>query len=109
MTPAILDEPIKGQQRRKSRSHALHARRRVVATLRVAKNSLCAVGKLNNSYSHVALYARPGGPDNQPDAYLWRLTNSKVPKTFHMEDTKWWFLELIPIELKEGNESCALP
>ena len=26
-----------------------------------------------------------------------------LPKTFHVEDTKWWLLELIPIEPKEGK------
>ena len=33
----------------------------------------------------------------------WRLTNGKVPKTFHegSHNTKWWLLELIPIEVKE--------
>jgi hypothetical protein len=67
--------------------------------LRAAKNSHCA-GRSNNSYSHVALYACPGDPDDHPGAYFWRLTNGKVPKTFHVEDTKWWLLELIPIELK---------
>jgi hypothetical protein len=43
--------------------------------------------------------------DNQPEAYLWRLTNGKVPKTFHAgsHNTKWWLLELIPIEVKEGK------
>jgi hypothetical protein len=70
--------------------------------LRVAKK-LTLRRRLNNSYSHVALYARPGGPDNHPGAYFWRLTNRKVPKTFHMEDMKWWLLELIAIELKEGK------
>ena len=43
----------------------------------------------------MALYACPGGPDNHPGAYFWRLTNGKVPKTFHADDTKWWLLELI--------------
>jgi hypothetical protein len=75
---------------------------RVVATLASGKK-LTLRRRLNNSYSHVALYARPGGPDNHPGAYFWRLTNGKVPKTFHVEDTKWWLLELIPIELKEGK------
>ena len=70
--------------------------------LRVAKK-LTLRRRSNNSYSHVALYACPGAPDNHPGAYLWRLTNGKVPKTFHMEDTKWCLLELIPIELKEGK------
>jgi hypothetical protein len=56
----------------------------------------------------VTLYGDPG-VDNQPEAYFWRLTNGKVPKAFRVEDTKWWLLELIQIELKEGNESCALP
>ena len=41
MTPAILDEPIRGvlQQRRKSLSHALHARTwfRIVGTLASGK------------------------------------------------------------------------
>jgi|SRR5262245_2840053 len=45
----------------------------------------------------------PWRPDNHPGAYFWRLTNGKVPKTFHMEDTKWWLLELIPIELQKGK------
>src|SRR5271168_4190831 len=30
--------------------------------------------------------------DNHPGAYFWRLTNGKVAKTFHVEDTKWWLL-----------------
>ena len=47
----------------------------------------------------MALYAYLS-VDNQPEAYFWRLTNRKVPKTFHVEDTKWWILGLIPIELK---------
>jgi hypothetical protein len=106
MTPAILDEPIRGavQQRRKSRSHALHVRTwfRVEVTLASGKK-LTLRRRSNNSYSHVALYARPGGPDNHPGAYFWRLTNGKVPKTFHVKDTKWWLLELIPIGLKEGK------
>jgi hypothetical protein len=46
MTPAILDEPIRGavQQRRKSQSHALHARTwsRVVGTLASGKKLTCA-------------------------------------------------------------------
>jgi hypothetical protein len=56
-----------------------------------------------NGYSHVALYAYSGA-DNQPECYVWRLTNDKVPKTFHEgpHKTKWWPLELIPIEVKEG-------
>jgi hypothetical protein len=97
------------QQRRKSRSHALHARAwfRVVATLASGKK-LTLRRRSNNSYSHVTLYGDPG-VDNQPEAYFWRLTNGKVPKAFRVEDTKWWLLELIQIELKEGNESCALP
>ena len=74
----------------------------MVATLASGKK-LTLRRRSNNSYSHVALYACPGGPDNHPGAYLWRLTNGKVPKTFHVEDTKWWLLELIPIELKEGK------
>ena len=65
--------------------------------LRVEKNSL--LRRRSTSYSHVALHACPG-VDNQPEAYFWRLTNGKVSKTFHVEDTKWWLLELIPIELK---------
>jgi hypothetical protein len=75
------------QQRRKSRARTLHARTwfRVVATLASGKK-LTLRRRLNNSYSHVALYARPGGPDNHPGAYF--LTNRKVPKTFHMEDMK---------------------
>jgi hypothetical protein len=70
--------------------------------LRVGKK-LTLRRRSSNSYSHVALYACPGGPDNYPGAYFWRLTNGKVPKTFHVEDTKWWLLELIPIEPKEGK------
>ena len=107
MTPPILDEPIRGavQQRRKSRSHALHTRTwfRVVATLASGKK-LTLRRRSNNSYSHIALYACPG-VDNQPEAYLWRLTNGKVPKTFHAgsHNTKWWLLELIPIEVREGK------
>ncbi len=56
-----------------------------------------------NGYSHVALYAYPGA-DNQPECYFWRLTNGKVPKTFHEgpHKTKWWLMELIPIEVEEG-------
>ena len=57
----------------------------------------------NNSYSHVALYACPGGPDNHPGAYFWRLTNGKVTKTFHVEDKKRWLLELIPIQPQGGK------
>jgi len=40
---------------------------------------------------------------NQPECYFWRLTNGKVPKMFHEgpHNTKWWLLELIPIEVKE--------
>ena len=105
MTPAILNESIKSalQQRRKSRSHAFHARTwfRIVATLASGKK-LTLRRRSNNRYSHVALYACPG-VDNQPEAYFWRLTNGKVAKTFHVENTKWWLLELIPIELKEGK------
>ena len=104
MTPAIIDEPIRGvlQQRRQSRSHALHARTwfRIVGTLASGKK-LTLRRRSSNSYSHLALYACPGGPDNHPGAYFWRLTNGKVPKTFHLEDTKWWLLELIPIQPKE--------
>jgi hypothetical protein len=39
-----------------------------------------------------------------PNATSWRLTNGKVPKTFHEgpHKTKWWLLELIPIEVEEG-------
>ena len=100
MTPPILDEPIRGavQQRRKSRAHALHGWTwfRIVGTLASGKK-LTLRRRSNNSYSHVALCACPG-VDNQPEAYFW--TNGKVPKTFHMEDTKWWLLGLIPIELK---------
>jgi hypothetical protein len=40
-----------------------------------------------NGYSHVALYACPDGVDNHPGAYFWRLTNGKVPKTFHTGPT----------------------
>jgi len=89
---------------------ALHARTwfRVVATLASGKK-LTLRRRLNNSYSHVALYAHPGGPDNHPGAYYWRLTNGKVPKTFHMEDTKWWLLELIPIELQKGKWKLCAP
>ena len=38
-----------------------------------------------------------------PEAYFWRLTNGKAPKTFHegAHNTKWWLLELIPIEVKK--------
>ena len=103
MTPPILDEPIRiaMQQRRKSRSHALHGRTwfRIVGTLASGKK-LTLRRRSNNSYSQVALYARPGGPDNHPGAYFWKLSNGKAQKTFHVEDTKWWLLELIPIELK---------
>ena len=105
MTPSILDEPIKSvsQQRRKSRSCAFHARTwfRVVATLASGKK-VTLRRRAINGYSHVALYACPG-VDNQPECYLWRLTNGKVPKTFHEgpHNTKWWLLELIPIEVKE--------
>jgi hypothetical protein len=102
MTPPILDEPIRiaMQQRRKSRSHALHGRTwfRIVGTLASGKK-LTLRRRSNNSYSHVAPYACPG-VDSQPEAYFWKLSNGKVPKTFHVEDTKWWLLELIPIELK---------
>jgi Aldo/keto reductase family len=49
MTPAILDEPIRGvvRQRRKSLSHALHARTwfRIIGTLASGKKSLCAGGQ----------------------------------------------------------------
>jgi hypothetical protein len=105
MTPAILDQPIisAAQQRRKSRSYALHARTwfRVVATLADGKK-LILRRRAMNGYSHVALYACPG-VSNQPEAYFWRLTNGKAPKTFHegAHNTKWWLLELIPIEVKE--------
>jgi hypothetical protein len=58
---------------------------------------------IRRAYSHVALCACPGGPDNHPGAYFWRLTNGKVPKKFQVEDTKWWLLELIPIQPKEGK------
>jgi hypothetical protein len=108
MTPSILDEPIKGavQQRRKSRTYAFHARTwfRVVATLASGKK-ITLRRRAMNGYSHVALYACPGGVDNHPGAYFWRLTNGKVPKTFHAgpHNTKWWLLELIPIEVKEGK------
>jgi hypothetical protein len=108
MAPALLDEPIRGavQQHRKSRSHTLRTRTwfRIVGTLASGKK-LTLRRRSNNSYSHVALYACPGGPDNHPCAYFWRLTNGKVPKTFHADDTKWWLLELIPIALKGENES----
>jgi hypothetical protein len=102
MTPAILDEPIvsASQQRRQSRSYALHARSwfRVVATLASGKKATLRQRAINN-YSHVALYATPGA-DNQPECYFWRLTNGKVPKTFHKgpHNTKWWLLKLIPIQ-----------
>jgi hypothetical protein len=105
MTLAILEQPIISavQQRRKSRSYALHARTwfRVVATLADGKK-LTLRRRAMNGYSHVALYARPG-VDNQPEAYFWRLTNGKAPKTFRegAHNTKWWLLELIPIEVKE--------
>ena len=76
MTPSILDEPIisASQQRRKSRSYALHARTwfRVVATLASGKK-LTLRRRAMNGYSHVVLYACPG-VDNQPEGYLWRLT-----------------------------------
>ena len=101
MTASILDEPIIGasQQRRKSRSYAFHARTwfRIVGTLASGKK-ITLRRRAMNGYSHVALYAYPG-VDNQPECYLWRLTNGKVPKTFHEgPHTKWWLLELIPIE-----------
>jgi hypothetical protein len=105
MTPAILEQPIISavQQRRKSRSYALHARTwfRVVATLADGKK-LTLRRRAMNGYSHVALYACPG-VDNQPEAYFWRLTNGKAPKTFHEgpHNTKWWLLKLIPMEVKE--------
>ena len=105
MTPSILDEPIIGasQQRRKSRSYAFHARTwfRIVGTLASGKK-ITLRRRAMNGYSHVALYACPG-VDKQPECYLWRLTNGKVPKTFHEgpHNTKWWLLELIPIEGRE--------
>jgi hypothetical protein len=39
---------------------------------------------------------------NQPGVYFWRLPNGKAPQTFHAypHNTKWWLLELIPIELR---------
>ena len=107
MTPAILNEPIisASQQRRQSRSYAFHSRTwfRVVAMLANGKQ-LTLRRRSMNAYSHVALYACPG-VDNQPKAYLWRLTNGKVPKTFHegLHNTKWWLLQLIPIEVKKGK------
>jgi hypothetical protein len=67
------NEPIRGavQQRRKSRSHALQARTwfRIVGTLASGKK-LTLRRRSNNSYSHVALYVCPSGPDNHPGAYF---------------------------------------
>ena len=72
------------------------------ARLRVAKNSLCAGGQTTaiRTWRYTLALAVL---TISPSAYFWRLTNGKVPKTFHVEDTKWWLLELIPIELKEGK------
>jgi hypothetical protein len=106
MTASILDEPIisASQQRRKPRSYAFHSRTWfwVVGTL-ASGNKITLRRRAMNGYSHVALYAYPGA-DNQPECYFWRLTNGKVPKTFHEgpHKTKWWLLELMPIEVKEG-------
>jgi hypothetical protein len=74
---------------------------RVVATLADGKR-ITLRRRSTNAYSHVALYARPG-VDNQPEAYLWRLTNGSAQKAFHAgpHSTKWWLLELIPIEVQE--------
>jgi hypothetical protein len=105
MTASILDEPIIGasQLRRKSRSYAFHARTwfRIVGTLASGKK-ITLRRRAMNGYSHVALYAYPD-VDNQPECYLWRLTNGKVPRTFPEgpHNTKWWLLELIPIEGRE--------
>ena len=104
---AILTQPIitAAQQRRQSRSYAVRTRTwfRVAATLANGKR-ITLRRRSSNAYSHIALYACPG-VDNQPEAYLWRLTNGKMPKTFHAgsHNTKWWLLELIPIEVKEGK------
>jgi hypothetical protein len=75
---------------------------RIVGTLASGKKSLCAGGQATaiRTWRYTPALAVP---DNHPGAYFWRLTNGKVPKTFHVEDTKWWLLELIPIELKEGK------
>ena len=107
MTPAILDEPIRGavQQRRKSRSHALHARTwfRIVGTLASGKK-LTLRRRSNNSYSHVALYACPGVDITR--AYFWRLTNGKVPKTFTWKTRKTatrFFPELVRYPTTESR------
>jgi hypothetical protein len=68
--------------------------------LRAAKDSHCAGGQ--TTAIHTWRYT-PALAVLTITAYFWRLTNGKVPKTFHVEDTKWWLLELIPIELKEGK------
>lgn len=101
----ILDQPITSavQQHRKSRPYAIHARTwfRIVGTLTNGKK-LTLRRRAINGYSHVALYARPG-VDNEPEAYLWRLSNGSAQKSFHAgpHNTKWWLLELIPIEVQE--------
>ena len=69
--------------------------------LRAAKKSLCAGVRL--MATRTLRYTLVLAFDNQPECYLWRLTNGKVPKTFHEcpHNTRRWLLELIPIEVKE--------
>jgi hypothetical protein len=93
MTSPNLNEPIiSADQQQRKRTWF-----RIVGTLQSGKK-LTLRRRSMNSYSHVALYARPGA-DNQPEAYFWRLTNVKAPKTFRegLRSTKWWLLKLIPI------------